>query len=134
MTSFRRDRLDAAKEQSAVLGSSPPDFLDSSLEWRRIFAETWGTFLLVGVAAGRGVVAVKTRGAVTPGMMVVAPGLMVMAIIYFMGTVSGAHLNPAVTLAFAMRGNFPWRRVPGYIVAQAIGAFLACLFLRWTIG
>ena len=55
MTSFRRDRLDAAKEQSTVLGSSPPDFLDSSLEWRRIFAETWGTFLLVVVAAGGGV-------------------------------------------------------------------------------
>jgi aquaporin Z len=59
---------------------------------------------------------------------------MVMAIIYFMGTVSGAHLNPAVTWAFALRGNFPWRRVPGYIVAQAIGAFLACLFLQRTIG
>jgi aquaporin Z len=65
---------------------------------------------------------------------VIAPGVMVMAIIYFMGTVSGAHLNPAVTWAFALRGNFPWRRVPGYIVAQAIGAFLACLFLQWTIG
>jgi aquaporin Z len=46
-------------------------------------------------------------------MLAVAPGLMVMAIIYFMGTVSGAHLNPAVTLAFAVRRNFPWNRVPG---------------------
>jgi aquaporin Z len=134
MTSFRRDRLDAAKEQSTVLGSSPPDFLDSSLEWRRIFAETWGTFLLVVVAAGGGVVAVKSRGAVTLGMMVVAPGLMVMAIIYFMGTVSGAHLNPAVTLAFAMRGNFPWRRVPGYVLAQVIGGVAAALFLRGMFG
>jgi aquaporin Z len=134
MTSFRRDRLDAAKEQSTVLGSSPPDFLDSSLEWRRIFAETWGTFLLVVVAAGGGVVAVKSRGAVTLGMMVVAPGLMVMAIIYFMGTVSGAHLNPAVTLAFAMRGNFPWRRVPGYVLAQVIGGVAAALFLRIMFG
>src|ERR1700736_6257602 len=107
MTSFRRDRLDAFKEQSMVLGSSPPDFLDFSLEWRRLFAETLGTFLLVVVAAGGGVVAAKSGGAVTLAMMVVAPGLMVMAIIYFMGTVSGAHLNPAVTLAFAMRGNFP---------------------------
>ena len=117
-----------------VLGSSPPDFLDFSLEWRRLFAETWGTFLLVVVAAGGGVVAAKSGGAVTLGMMVVAPGLMVMAIIYFMGTVSGAHLNPAVTLAFAMRGNFPWRRVPGYVLAQVIGGVAAALFLRVMFG
>jgi aquaporin Z len=52
----------------------------------------------------------------------------------FMGAVSGAHLNPAVSLAFALRGDFPWRRVPGYIVIQLIGATLACLFLRWIFG
>ena len=46
---------------------------------------------------------------------------MVMAIILFMGKVSGAHLNPAVSLAFAARGDFPWRRVPGYIVVQLLG-------------
>jgi aquaporin Z len=134
MTSFRRDRLNAAKEQSMVRGSSSPDFLDSSLEWRRLFAETWGTFLLVVVAAGGGVVAAKSGGAVTLGMMVVAPGLMVMAIIYFMGTVSGAHLNPAVTFAFAMRRNFPWRRAPGYVLAQVIGGVAAALFLRAMFG
>ena len=64
---------------------------------------------------------------------VVAPGLMVMGIILFMGKVSGAHLNPAVTLAFSLRGDFPWKRVPGYIVIQLIGATLACLFLRAVI-
>jgi aquaporin Z len=63
--------------------------------------------------------------AVTPGMLAVAAGLMVMAIIYFMGTVSGAHLNPAVTLAFAVRRNFPWNRVPGYVLGQAVGSVLA---------
>lgn len=73
-------------------------------------------------------------GAVTLGMIVVAPGLMVIAIIYFMGTVSGAHLNPAVTLAFAARGNFPWGRVPGYVLAQMIGAIAAALFLRVMFG
>ena len=52
---------------------------------------------------------------------------MVMAIILFMGKVSGAHLNPAVSLAFALRGDFPWRRVPGYIVVQLGGAALAAL-------
>ena len=64
---------------------------------------------------------------------VTAPGLMVMAIILFMGKVSGAHLNPAVSLAFAARGDFPWRRVPGYIVVQLGGATLAALFLRAVI-
>ena len=54
-------------------------------------------------------------------LVFVAPGLMVTAIILFMGAVSGAHLNPAVSLAFALRGDFPWRRVPGYIVIQLIG-------------
>jgi len=67
-------------------------------------------------------------------MIVIAPGLMVMAIIYFMGTVSGAHLNPAVTLAFAVRRNFPWRRAPGYVIAQLAGGIAAALFLRLMFG
>jgi aquaporin Z len=59
---------------------------------------------------------------------------MVMAIIYFMGAVSGAHLNPAVTLAFALRRNFPWRRVPGYVLAQLVGGISAALLLRAMFG
>lgn len=110
------------------------DFLNRALEWRRVFAECWGTFLLVVVAAGAKVVAVRSGGAVSLGMMAVAPGLMVMVIIYFMGAVSGAHLNPAVTLAFAVRRNFPWNRVPGYVLAQAVGGVLAALFLRAMFG
>ncbi len=117
-----------------VHGTPSPAFLDPAHEWRRLFAETWGTFLLVLVAAGGGVVAARSGGAVTLGMVVVAPGLMVMAIIYFMGTVSGAHLNPAVTLAFAVRRNFPWSRVPGYVVAQVLGGVAAALFLRAMLG
>jgi len=54
-------------------------------------------------------------GAITLSMQVVAPGLMVMAIIYFMGAVGGAHLNPAVTWRSRCDANFPWSRVPGYI-------------------
>jgi aquaporin Z len=57
-----------------------------------------------------------------------------MAIILFMGAVSGAHLNPAVSIAFALRGDFPWRRVPGYIIIQLLGATLACLFLLAVFG
>lgn len=112
----------------------PPNFLDNTLEWRRVFAEAWGTFLLVMVATGASVSATKGDGGVTLGMAVVAPGLMVMVIIYFMGTVSGAHLNPAVTLAFATRGNFPWRRVPGYIVAQIVGGVAASFVLNILLG
>ena len=65
---------------------------------------------------------------------VVAPALMVMAIILFMGKVSGAHLNPAVSIAFALRRDFPWWRVPGYIVMQLAGATLAALFLHSVIN
>jgi aquaporin Z len=64
---------------------------------------------------------------------VVAPGLVVMGIIMFMGKVSGAHLNPAVSVAFALRGDFPWRRVPGYVVVQLGGAALAAWFLQAVI-
>jgi len=67
-------------------------------------------------------------------MKALAPGMMVMGIIFFMGTISGAHLNPAVTLAFAVRGNFPWLRVPGYIIAQLVGAILASVFLQLMFG
>jgi aquaporin Z len=79
-------------------------------------------------------VAAKSGGAVTFAMQAVAPGLMVMAIIYFMGTVSGAHLNPAVTLAFAVRRNFPWRRVPAYVLAQLFGGVTAAQFLHAMFG
>ncbi len=111
------------------------DFDDPSLEFRRLFSEVWGTFLLVLVAAGGGVVGATAFGAdLTLAMKALAPGMMVMGIIFFMGTIGGAHLNPAVTLAFAVRGNFPWRRVPGYIVAQVIGAVLASVFLELMYG
>jgi aquaporin Z len=72
--------------------------------------------------------------AVPPTARVVAPALMVMAIIMFMGAVSGAHLNPAVSIAFALRGDFPWRRVVPYIIAQFAGAILATLLLWALLG
>ena len=129
-----RNKADTAQRPRMAQRQLSTDFLDRALEWRRIFAETWGTFLLVVVVAGGGVVAARSGGAVTPGMEAVAPGLMVMAIIYFMGAVSGAHLNPAVTLAFAIRRNFPWNRVPGYVLGQTVGGVLAALFLRAMFG
>jgi aquaporin Z len=107
-------------------------FADPSLEYRRLFSELLGTFMLVLVAAGGGLL--HAQGEISLSAAVVAPGLMVMAIILFMGAVSGAHLNPAVSIAFALRGDFPWRRVPGYVAIQLLGATLACLFLLAIFG
>ena len=99
---------------------------------RRLFSELFGTFLLVLAGAGATVVGAVSHGAISRQAAVAAPGLTVMAIILFMGAVSGAHLNPAVTLAFSLRGDFPWRRLPGYVIAQLAGASVACLFL-WAL-
>ena len=119
-----------AKQRQAIV-----DFDDPRLEYRRLFSEAWGTFLLVLAAAGGGVIGATAYGSgLTLAMKALAPGIMVMGIIFFMGTVSGAHLNPAVTLAFAVRGDFPWLRVPGYLIAQAAGAILASLTLQWLYG
>ena len=105
---------------------SRADFDDPRLEWRRLFSELLGTFMLVLAAAGGGIL--HAKGQISLAAAVVAPGLMVTAIVLFMGAVSGAHLNPGVSLAFALRRDFPWKRVPGYIIVQLIGATLACLF------
>ncbi len=105
------------------------DFADPHQEWRRLISEFVGTFFLVLVAAGAPMVGRQYPDTVSEAAAVVAPGLMVMAIIMFMGKVSGAHLNPAVSLAFALRGDFPWRRVPGYNTIQLIAAIVAALLL-----
>jgi aquaporin Z len=97
-------------------------------------AELIGTFFLVTVAAGAAVVNAYTHGGVGRGAAVVAPALMVMAIIFATGTVSGAHLNPVVSVAFALRREFPWSRVPRYVVAQVAGGLLACVLLRALFG
>jgi aquaporin Z len=109
------------------------DFTDPSQEWRRLFSELLGTFLLVLVAAGGGMMGQAFPHTISRQAAVVAPALMVLGVILFMGKVSGAHLNPAVSVAFSLRGDFPWRRVPGYIVAQLAGAALAAWFLQATV-
>jgi aquaporin Z len=110
------------------------NFDNPALEWRRLFSEVLGTFLLVLVGAGGGVVNAVSNGAISRTAAVTAPGLMVLAIILFMGAISGAHLNPAVSIAFATRGDFPWWRVPGYIIAQLVGSTLAVLLLWAMFG
>jgi aquaporin Z len=110
------------------------DFRDPSQEWRRLCSELFGTFLLVLVAAGGGMMGQAFPDTISRTAAVTAPGLMVLGVILFMGKVSGAHLNPAVSIAFALRGDFPWQRVPGYIVVQLAGAALAAWFLQAVIG
>jgi aquaporin Z len=101
----------ARYEQSVI--DRIADFNDPHQEWRRLFSELFGTFLLVLVAAGGGMMGHAFPGVITRTDAVVAPALMVMGVILFMGKVSGAHLNPAVSIAFALRRDFPWWRVPG---------------------
>ena len=110
------------------------DFQDPRQEWRRLFAELLGTFFLVLVAAGGGMMGHAFPNTITRTDAVVAPALMVLGVILAMGKISGAHLNPAVSIAFALRRDFPWRRVPGYIVAQLAGATLAALLLHAIIN
>ena len=121
-----------ARYRAWLAFGSPDEFRDPRLAYRRLFSEVLGTFLLVLAAAGGGLL--HAKGQVSLAAAVVAPGLMVLATILFMGAVSGAHLNPVVSLAFALRGDFPWHRVPWYVPAQLIGATLACLFLLGVFG
>src|ERR1700719_3709635 len=124
----------AAEDESRTEPAWARDFRDPANALRRLFSEVLGTFLLVLVAVGAGVVSEASGVPISRAAAVTAPGLMVMAIILFMGKVGGAHLNPVVSLAFALRAEFPWRRVPGYVVAQTSGALLACLFLWAVLG
>lgn len=123
-------RNDDTRGRSAD-GRGGPDPIGAA---RRLFAELLGTFALTAVAAGGEVVAAVSQGEVSAAARAVAPGLVVMALIYTVGEVSGAHFNPAVTLAFAVRGVFPWRRVPSYWLAQFAGALLAAGLLRAGFG
>jgi aquaporin Z len=110
------------------------DFNDPRQEWRRLFSELLGTFFLVLAAAGGGMMSHAFPGVISHTAAVTAPALTVMAIILFMGKISGAHLNPAVSIAFALRRDFPWNRVPGYIVVQLAGATLAALVLHAIVN
>jgi aquaporin Z len=111
---------------------SRDEFLNPRHAYRRLFSEVLGTFMLVIAAAGGGIL--HAKGQISLAAAVVAPGLTVMAVILFMGAVSGAHLNPVVSIAFALRHDFPRPRVFPYVLAQLVGASLGCLFLLAIFG
>ena len=98
-------------------------------EPRRLLAELFGTFALTAVAAGADVAGRLSGGEVGAAARAVAPGLLVMALVYALGDASGAHFNPAVTLAFTARRLFPVPWLFAYWLAQLVGATLAGLAL-----
>src|SRR5262245_59004284 len=99
-------------------------------QMKRLVAEFFGTFGLVFAGTGAIVVNTTSNGAITHVGIALTFGLIVLAMIYAFGDVSGAHLNPAVTTAFAVARRFAWREVPGFIMAQLGGAFAASGLLR----
>lgn len=97
---------------------------------KKLFAETLGTFALVFAGTGAIVIDHATGGTITHPGVALTFGLIVLSMIYTFGEVSGAHFNPAVTVAFAAARRFPWSEVPAYVGAQLIGAFAASALLR----
>src|SRR4051795_6766057 len=100
---------------------------------RVLAAEAIGTFALVFAGAGAVMVDAQT-GALGHVGVAIAFGLVIMAMIYAVGHVSGAHLNGAVTFAFALTRHFPWPRAAGYWAAQLAGAIAAAAVLRASLG
>jgi aquaporin Z len=128
------------KEQAAALRHRyllryEDDILGQRPLRTRVIIEFVGTFVLVSVAAGAGVINSFAGGTpVTRAAAVIAPGAAVMAMIYAWGPLSGLHINPAVTFGFTTRGVFPVAWVAPYVVAQFAGAIAAGLFLQATFG
>jgi aquaporin NIP len=100
---------------------------------RRLAAEALGTFALVFAGCGAIMVDSKTHQLGHAGVAI-AFGLVIMAMIYAVGHISGAHLNGAVTLAFALTRHFPWPRAAAYWAAQLAGAIAAAALLRASLG
>lgn len=101
-----------------------------SLVYRKWVAECFGTFCLVFAGTGAIVINEVSGGVVTHVGVALTFGLIVLALIYALGDVSGCHLNPAVTLGFAVAGRFSWLSVGPYLLSQCAGAALASVVLR----
>jgi glycerol uptake facilitator protein len=102
--------------------------------YRKTVAETIGTFILVLFGLGAVHAAVLTGAHQGLWQVAVVWALGVMLAIYAVGGVSGAHINPAITLAFAVCGKFPWKHVPSYIFGQVLGAYGAAALLFFLYG
>lgn len=98
---------------------------------RNYVTEFIGTFALVFCGTGAVIIDQTSGGAVTHAGVAITFGLIVMSMIYALGNISGAHINPAVSIAFTIAKRFPVRQLPGYIVSQLAGALLASLALKY---
>ena len=98
---------------------------------RKYVAEAIGTFALLFCGTGAIVINQETGGAVSHVGIAMTFGFIVMAMIYTLGSISGAHLNPAVTIAFTLAGRFPLKEVVPYIICQGVGAVAASGVLRF---
>lgn len=98
---------------------------------KRLIAEAIGTFALVFCGTGAIIINEFTGGAVTHPGIAITFGFIVMGMIYAFGDISGAHINPAVTIAFAYAKKFPWKEVPLYVISQCIGAIAASVLLLY---
>lgn len=99
---------------------------------KKYISETLGTFTLIFCGCGAMTINEITNGSISHTGVAATWGLVVMALIYAFGEISGAHFNPAVTIAFAFAKKFKWLEVPKYILAQSIGAILA-IFVLWFL-
>lgn len=99
--------------------------------FKKMMAECFGTFFIVLLGCGSIAVGTAFPGSMSSQWVPIIFGLGVMVMIYAVGHVSGAHFNPAVTLAFAVARHFSWRHVPAYAAAHVLGALLAvfCLMM-----
>jgi aquaporin NIP len=98
---------------------------------RKYLAELIGTFALIFCGTGAIIIDQQTNGSVTHAGIAITFGLIVMAMIYALGNISGAHLNPAVTIAFTLAGRFSIKETLPYIISQVAGAFLASGILKY---
>lgn len=130
--------LDGDSAQDSNSGRSRTRAFISSLRpntplIQMLVAEVISTFILVFTGCGAAMVNAISDGKVTPMGVSIVFGLVVTVMIYAVGHISGAHMNPAVTVAFAVAKHFPWTRVPLYIAAQCSGSIMASFMLRWIL-
>jgi aquaporin NIP len=97
---------------------------------KKYYAEIIGTFALVFCGTGAIIINQETSGVITHAGIAFTFGLIVMVMIYALGPISGAHLNPAVTIAFSVAKRFPAKQILPYIISQGVGALLASITLR----